>query len=214
MRRSLGLVAGQLVLPGELCLPQPAPQPIESAPDYRGNALIKAQAMSRWAHLPAIADDSGLEVDCLGGRPGVHSARFAGERATDDENLRHLLSVLAGDPGTQQQVARGQATHAPAASRPAIIRTARFVCVIVCCAGDEVLFEARGECSGTIAGAPRGTQGFGYDPVFIPDGHTRTFGEFTPAEKDAISHRGQALAQLAAAIREGRLRLPLEGITA
>ena len=160
-------------------LPPGTPSPVEDGPAYAANALIKARAAVAATGLAAIADDSGIEAEALGGRPGVRTARFAGERATDAENLAKL--------------ARG----APAGSR------LRYVCAIahVDPGGEERLFE--GDCHGTVAAAPGGTGGFGYDPLFVPDDAPgRTMAELTDAEKDAISHRGRAARELLAWLRE------------
>jgi XTP/dITP diphosphohydrolase len=157
----------------------PLPDDLESPPEtgdtYAENALIKARAAAAATARSAIADDSGIEAEALGWRPGVRSARYAGERATDADNLAKL------------------AREAPAGSR------ARYVCVVahVTPAGEEHLFEGR--CAGTIAPAPRGTRGFGYDPLFLPDeAPGRTMAELTDAGKDAISHRGRAARALLA----------------
>jgi XTP/dITP diphosphohydrolase len=148
----------------------------EDAPDLLGNARLKAEAISRAAGAPAVADDTGLEVDALGGAPGVRSARYAGESASDAENVAALLAALAG-----------------AADRRARFRTVAMV------VGPGLEVVAEGTCEGRIATEPRGVGGFGYDPVFVPDsGDGRTFAEMSPSEKHAISHRGRAFASLAA----------------
>ncbi|MDB4974651.1 MAG: hypothetical protein JWN48_2992 [Myxococcaceae bacterium] len=159
------------------------PEPVEDADSFEGNARIKALAYGRALGTACVAEDSGLEVDALGGAPGVHSARYAGIGATREErdraNNRKLLSALSGVE--------------PAA------RTARFVCAL--CLVDEhgqVQFETRGTYEGVIAEAERGANGFGYDPLlFLPD-LQKTSAELTPAEKNARSHRGQATRRLAA----------------
>ena len=143
--------------------------PPETGETFAENALIKARAAAAAVGGPAIADDSGVEAAALGGAPGVRSARYAGEHATDAENLAKLLR------------------EAPAGS------PLRYVCVIAYVDGtDERLFE--GTCSGTLAAEPRGEGGFGYDPAFLPDdvADGRTMAELSAAEKDAISHRGRA----------------------
>lgn len=192
IRRATGRWAGIWLCPEDLRLEQGRPRaappdPVEDQPDYFGNAFAKAREFSRWAGLPALADDSGLELDALGGRPGVRSARFAGQNASSEENIARLLRELAAVPPAR--------------------RRARFVCQLVCVRADEVLFQGRGTCEGTIALEPRGSRGFGYDPVFVPDGETRTFAEMASVEKDSISHRGRALAVLAEALAAGRLPL-------
>jgi XTP/dITP diphosphohydrolase len=162
---------------------EPLPPEVELPPE-RGetladNALGKARAAHAALGAPAIADDSGIEAYALGGRPGVYSARYAGEGASDEENLAKLL----------EEVGRGDD------------RRVAYVCVIAMIAedGQESLFEGR--CEGTLATEPRGSGGFGYDPAFIPDdtgpGDTRTMAELAPAEKHAISHRGRAARALA-----------------
>jgi XTP/dITP diphosphohydrolase len=160
----------------------------ETGTSFLANALLKARHAAAATHLPALADDSGLEVDALGGRPGVWSARFAGEGARDEENLQHLLQQLEG-------VADGR-------------RGARYQCVIVLVrnASDPEPLVAHGTWEGRIAAAPSGSGGFGYDPVFVPAGaagDTRTAARLTPAEKNAVSHRGQALRGLLAGLAAG-----------
>jgi XTP/dITP diphosphohydrolase len=149
----------------------------ESGATFEDNALIKAREAVRRTGLPAVADDSGLTVDALNGMPGVLSARWAGSAASDEANLRLVLEQVADVPDGR--------------------RGASFVCaaVLVTPAGAEQV--VRGEMAGTLLRAPRGTNGFGYDPVFVPTGHTRTTAEMAPAEKDAISHRGIAFRALA-----------------
>ena len=151
--------------------------PPETAPTFVENALTKARKVARSAGLPAIADDSGLEVDALGGAPGVHSARYAGAGGDDEANIRKLLTAL-------ENVAPPR-------------RTARFRAVLVYLrhAADPAPVIAEGVWEGRVAAAPRGTGGFGYDPVFeLPDG--RTAAELSPDEKNRLSHRAQALAEL------------------
>jgi XTP/dITP diphosphohydrolase len=147
---------------------------------FLANALLKARHAAQCAQLPALADDSGLEVEALGGRPGVRSARFAGEGASDGDNLRHLLAELRDVPQPRRQ--------------------ARYQCVIVLVrSADEAQpLIARGSWQGHIATAPRGGGGFGYDPVFVPAGERRSAAELDCAEKNALSHRAQALRALVA----------------
>ena len=152
-------------------LPDDVATPPEDGHTYADNALIKARAAARATGRAAFADDSGIEAAALGGAPGVRTARYAGEDATDEENLAKL------------------AANAPAGTR------LRYVCVIahVDPEGSERLFE--GTTDGVVAPVPRGTGGFGYDPIFVPDdgpGDGRTMAELSDAEKDAISHRGRA----------------------
>jgi XTP/dITP diphosphohydrolase len=152
----------------------------ETGTTFTENALLKARHAARHAHLPALADDSGLEVDALGARPGVWSARFAGEGASDEANLRRLLEELEGVPEG--------------------FRQARYRCVIVWVrsVGDQAPLIAHGTWEGHIGHAPRGRGGFGYDPVFIPAGERRSAAELSAAEKNAVSHRAQALHALVA----------------
>jgi XTP/dITP diphosphohydrolase len=165
--------------------------PAETGTTFLENALIKAHHAARPAHLPALADDSGLEVEALGGRPGVWSARFAAEGASDEDNLRHLLAELHDVPDE--------------------FRQARYQCVIafVRSVGDQNPLIARGIWRGSIAHIPRGQGGFGYDPVFVPAGEHRSAAELASAEKNAVSHRGQALRALVAMLEsEGYIRTP------
>ncbi|MET0282345.1 MAG: RdgB/HAM1 family non-canonical purine NTP pyrophosphatase [Steroidobacteraceae bacterium] len=150
----------------------------ETGTTFDANALLKARHAAQAAQLPALADDSGIEVDALGGRPGVWSARYAGPAATDADNNALLLRELAEVPAGQ--------------------RSARYRCVIayVRHADDAAPLLARGTWEGTIASAPAGAAGFGYDPLFIPAGGAGTAAQLAPAAKNAVSHRGQALAEL------------------
>ncbi|MBJ7293925.1 MAG: RdgB/HAM1 family non-canonical purine NTP pyrophosphatase [Ilumatobacteraceae bacterium] len=147
----------------------------EDAPTLEGNAIIKAVEIANHASEWAIADDTGLEVDALNGAPGVRSARFAGEQATDEENRALLIAKLDGVTN----------------------RSARFRTVVALVSSKGDIHFVGGECAGTIAEQERGDSGFGYDSLFIPaDGDGRTFAEMTGPEKDAVSHRGRALAQI------------------
>ncbi len=159
--------------------PDDVPDVVEDAPDFVGNARLKAAALVAATGHAALADDSGLEVDALGGEPGVRSARFAGDGASDADNVALLLSRLDE---------LGAADSA---------RTARFRCVIVLQRPDGTEVVADGAVEGRIIDAPRGESGFGYDPVFVPvEGDGRTFAEMSAEEKHAISHRGRALRSL------------------
>lgn len=167
--------------------PVDVPDVEETGDTFEANARLKAEALVAATGMPALADDSGLQVDALGGSPGVWSARYAGERATDEQNVAKLLADLqavgATDPGQ---------------------RRARFRAVVVLAFpdGDEIV--ASGTCEGTVLPAPRGADGFGYDPVFAPDGADgRSFAELSGADKHARSHRGRALRALAVALRRG-----------
>jgi XTP/dITP diphosphohydrolase len=175
----LGPLGWRLVPQGELGIESAA----ETGASLLENALLKARHAARRGGLAALADDSGIEVEALGGRPGVRSARYAGEHATDRENLEKLLGEL-----------RGVAPER---------RTARYRCVIayVRSATDSRPLVAEGCWEGTIASVPRGTRGFGYDPIFVPQGLGRTAAELEAAEKDAVSHRAQALRSLLAQLR-------------
>jgi XTP/dITP diphosphohydrolase len=148
----------------------------ETGDTLEENARLKAQALVAATGRPAIADDTGLEVEALDGRPGVYSARFAGEGATYEGNVAKLLAEMDG-----------------AASRSARFRT---VAVAVWPDGRELIAE--GEVRGAIAARPRGSLGFGYDPVFVPDGQSRTFAEMAPEDKNSLSHRGRAFRALSA----------------
>jgi XTP/dITP diphosphohydrolase len=149
--------------------------PPETGTTFLENALIKARNASRLSGLPAIADDSGIEVDALGGAPGVYSARYAGEAASDEANLQKLLSALADVPEAR--------------------RGARYRCVIVYVrnAGDSAPLVGVGAWEGRILDGRRGDGGFGYDPSFIPAGEMRTAAQMAAPEKHAVSHRGVAL---------------------
>lgn len=153
-----------------------APEVAETGATFEENARIKALAYARHVHGLTLADDSGLEVDALGGRPGVHSARFAGPEQDSERNIDRLLAELATTPDAA--------------------RTARFVCTVAISDGARVLAEARGACEGTILRARRGRGGFGYDPVFLVPELGVTFAELSAEEKNRRSHRGRALAAL------------------
>jgi XTP/dITP diphosphohydrolase len=142
----------------------------ETGTTFEENSRLKAQAVMEATGLPAVADDSGLCVDALGGAPGVYSARYGGPELDDEGRYRLLLENLRGQP-----------------------RGAKFVSVITCCFPNGDVLTARGECPGTIAFAPMGEGGFGYDPVFFVPELKKTFAQLTGEEKNAISHRGKAL---------------------
>jgi len=154
----------------------------EDAPTFVGNAEKKARAALAQSGLPSLADDSGLEVDALGGAPGVRSARWAGEPSDDGANNRKLLAELDGVDDAR--------------------RGARFRCALVFVDGDGARLVAEGACEGHIGHAPRGTGGFGYDPLFLIAGDAagRTMAELAPDEKNRISHRARALAELVKAL--------------
>ena len=163
--------------------PSPEEEGIEAYETFSENALAKARYFAEKTGLPTVADDSGLVVDALGGRPGVHSKRFAPggkELSSEDRdraNNEHLLELL-GD-------------------RPLAERTARYVCVAALVDDSADPIQARGEAEGLILGRPRGYGGFGYDPLFYDQALGRTFAELTPREKDERSHRGRAFRRLA-----------------
>lgn len=156
------------------------PDPVEDGVSFAENALIKARAVAAATGLPAVADDSGLAVDVLGGAPGIFSARWSGRHGDDAANLALLLAQLS-DVAPQH-------------------RQARFVCAaaLVTPGGLEVVEQ--GTLEGSLALSPRGTNGFGYDPVLVPDGERRTCAELAPEEKNAISHRGKAFRALVPAV--------------
>lgn len=156
----------------------------ETGATFADNALLKAREAARWTGLPAVADDSGLAVDALNGMPGVLSARWAGRAKNDDDNLQLVLDQVHDVPDGR--------------------RGAAFVCVAAYVTPDGEELVAEGRLDGTLARAPRGGNGFGYDPIFVPLGDTRTTAEMEPAAKDAISHRGQAFRALVRRILEGR----------
>jgi len=151
----------------------------ETGATFEANALIKARHAARQSGMPALADDSGLEVDALGGRPGVWSARYAGQAATDQDNNALLLRELDGVPMDR--------------------RCARYRCVLVLMRtpSDRAPVVVCGSWEGRIASVAAGDAGFGYDPLFVPDGYSVTAAQLPPALKNVISHRGRALAQLA-----------------
>jgi XTP/dITP diphosphohydrolase len=158
------------------------PSPVEDGETFAANALLKARACAAATGLPSIADDSGIAVDALGGAPGVRSARFAGEGAGDAENnLLLLVRLAAAGADTPEQ------------------RRAAFVCAAALVLPDGSEHVAQGRMDGHVVDAPRGEGGFGYDPLFVADATTdgRTNGQLAPAEKDAISHRAEALRALA-----------------
>ena len=157
--------------------PGPWPDVEEPYDTYLDNALEKARAVSAALGVAAMADDSGIEVDGLDGAPGPRSARYAGEDATDEENLGKLLDAVA--------------RFLPE------FRTARYRCVAAIAWPDGRELHAEGVCEGRLDGPPRGRGGFGYDPAFVPEGRTRTMAELSDEDKDRISHRGKAFRALA-----------------
>ena len=189
LRRLLNLQETQLVSLDDLGVPG---EVVEDAVTFAANAAKKARWAVRETGLPALADDSGIEVDALGGAPGVRTRRYAGDNATDDENNEKLLAALEGVPPD----ARG----------------ARYVCVLAvavpAAAGPRAglpVTVRRGTVAGRIATAPRGSGGFGYDPIFEPASEPpggRTFGLWTPEEKNAVSHRARAALRITPVLRD------------
>ncbi len=158
------------------------PEAPETAPDFEGNALAKARDAAAATGLPAIADDSGIAIDALNGMPGVLSARWSGKHGDDEANLDLVLAQLSDTPDERMG--------------------AGFVCAaaLVVPGGDETV--VRGEWRGSLIRERRGAHGFGYDPIFVPEGGTRTSAELEPSEKDAASHRGRALRSLVGELRK------------
>ncbi|WP_028813124.1 RdgB/HAM1 family non-canonical purine NTP pyrophosphatase [Streptomyces flavidovirens] len=154
----------------------------ETGVTFAENALLKAHAMARATGLPAVADDSGLAVDVLGGAPGIFSARWSGTHGDDAANLNLLLAQLADI----------DAPH----------RAAHFACAAALALPDGTEHVVEGRLQGTLRHTPAGTNGFGYDPILQPDGYAVTCAELTPAEKNAISHRGKAFRALVPVVRE------------
>jgi XTP/dITP diphosphohydrolase len=152
--------------------PADFPDVEETGATYLENALLKAHATAGSLGIAAIADDSGIEVDALGGKPGPRSARYAGEDASDEQNLELLMSALKGIPAAG--------------------RTARYRCVAAVALPDGATLHAEGMCEGTLMARRRGERGFGYDPIFVPEGWEETMAELSDDQKDRISHRGRA----------------------
>lgn len=166
-----------------LALPSDAPDVAETESTFAGNALLKARSAAEATGLPAIADDSGLCVDALHGMPGVLSARWSGRHGDDAANLALVLAQLSEVPDAR--------------------RGAQFVCAAAWVVPDSHEHVVEGVLEGTLAHEPRGIHGFGYDPIFTPQGYALTTAELRPHEKDAISHRGQALRALARSVLSG-----------
>lgn len=167
---------------GELGLPEPA----ETGTSFAENALIKACAAATAANLPALADDSGLCVDALGGRPGVYTADWA------------ETQWFEGEKGRDWFLAMGKVEGLLAAQGPSVDRAAHFTCTLALAWPDGQTAVYEGRVAGDLVWPPRGDKGFGYDPVFVPTGHRQSFGEMAPAAKHAISHRADAFAKLVA----------------
>jgi XTP/dITP diphosphohydrolase len=159
------------------------PEVKEDGETFEENAVKKARAVAEYTKMPALADDSGLEVYALGGAPGVVSARYAGEGAGDRKNYEKLLREMSSLPDDK--------------------RGGRFVCVMALAFPDSRVETFSGYAEGSIGKEPKGANGFGYDPVFYPEGHERTFAEMSDKEKDLLSHRGMALGRLYAFLKSG-----------
>ena len=159
------------------------PEVIEDGRTFRQNAVKKAVAIAQYTDCPALADDSGLEVDALGGAPGVHSARYAGKDAHDSNNVKKVLREMRDIDDPKR-------------------RTARFVCCIALALPDGRSKTFAGYVNGAIGKRPKGHNGFGYDPIFYPEGHERTFAEMQDTEKDDMSHRGRAMKKLYAYLKK------------
>lgn len=158
-------------------------EPEETGATFAENAALKALFYARETGFLALSDDSGLEVEALGGAPGVYSARYAGENATDAERTLKLLGEVAATNDTACR--------------------ARFVCAVAVADPDgAVRFEAQGVCEGRLAQSVRGTNGFGYDPIFVPDGYEQTFGELSSVIKGKISHRARAIKKIIGFLRD------------
>ena len=181
MRRILMELGLDIDLAGTDEFPQ-LPDVEETGTSFAANALLKAREVCKFTGLPAIGDDSGLSVDALNGMPGIYSARWAGTHGRDDDNLRLLIAQLDHVPANR----RGAAFHCAVA-----VATPQ---------GDERIVE--GIVEGTLIGTPRGANGFGYDPIFVPTGYEITTAEMSDEDKDAISHRGRALRALAPVLGE------------
>jgi XTP/dITP diphosphohydrolase len=156
----------------------------ETEDSFEGNSLLKARAVSASTNLPAIADDSGLAVDYLGGAPGIYSARYSGVHGDDEANLQKVLVEMSGITN----------------------RGAKFVCAAAFVAPNGYEKVLRAEMAGTLIDSPRGTNGFGYDPIFLPEGFSQTTGEMDAQLKDSISHRGKAMRALAQVISSEKER--------
>lgn len=178
MRELLAPHGIEAVSAGELGLPEPD----ETGSSFEANAIIKAEAAAKAADLPALSDDSGLCVDALGGEPGIHSARWAGPEKDFARAMRMIEEKI---------VAKGATTPDK--------RRAAFVSALVIAWPDGHLETFEGRVEGTLVWPPRGTAGFGYDPMFLPDGHSRTFGEMSADEKHGLPPRGQGLSHRARA---------------
>ena len=154
----------------------------ETGDTFEANALLKAETIARNTGLPALADDSGIAIDALGGAPGIYSARWAGVHGDDAANIAKVLEQLDSIPDAD--------------------RGAQFVCVIALALPDGRSMTVRAEVAGQVRRVPMGDQGFGYDPIFMPDGHSKTFAEMSSEEKNSISHRAIAVSKLTEFLKE------------
>ncbi len=173
----------EVVSAGELGLPEPE----ETGETFEENAIIKAKAAAEGAGLPALADDSGLCVDALGGEPGIHSARWGGPEKDFARAMRLVEERLREAGATTPDE-----------------RKAHFTCALALAWPDGEVETFTGEVHGHLVWPPRGEKGFGYDPIFVPEGHDITFGEMEPEKKDAMSHRARAFEKLLAALHQAR----------
>jgi len=181
LRHGLGRLPVRVITLADLGIRAEFP---ETGTTFSENARGKSLFYAELSGVPTLAEDSGLEINALGGAPGVYSARFSGPGATDARNIRKVLKLLKGVPEAE--------------------RGARFVCCMVLSHEGRVLETSRGVVRGRIVREPRGGSGFGYDPIFYYRPFSRTFGELTAAEKHSVSHRGRALGRMIAYIKEGR----------
>ncbi|WP_163970155.1 XTP/dITP diphosphatase [Oceanobacillus halotolerans] len=165
-----------------LDLAEPVEDIEETGNTFEENAALKAEQIAKQLNLPVIGDDSGLEIDALDGRPGIYSARYAGEQKSDQANMEKVLEELKGVPKKD--------------------RSARFICVLAVAIPGKVTIFKKGFCEGEIAIEPRGENGFGYDPIFIPKNYNQTMAELDPVEKNNISHRHDAFKQLEVWLKE------------
>jgi XTP/dITP diphosphohydrolase len=187
LREIEGLIKGlpfRFVIPRDLGIEE---SPDETETTFLGNARLKARHYARVSGLPAVADDSGLSIDAMNGEPGVYSSRFCGEQATYPQRFEEIWRRLKEVPEAQ--------------------RTAHFTCAVVMVVGEAVVFETEQKVHGLIASTPRGTQGFGYDPIFFHPPSGCTTGELPRDKKDAISHRGQAFQKFRAFLAQPESQL-------
>ncbi len=180
--REFAQLLGPFFYVRDLTIAPEFPAVAESGRTFEENAILKAVAASKCFSELVAADDSGLEVDALNGAPGIYSARYAGENASDEENVAKVLAELT------------------AHNSPAAPRVARFRCALALARDGKLLGTFDGAVEGTIVETPRGRDGFGYDPIFVPQGFDKTFGEVSDAEKNRISHRARAIHSLRATL--------------